>query len=368
MEFQITREALLTPLQVVAPVVETKVTLPIYSNVYVSVSQSELTLLGTDLELELSARCPLMEQLDDFEITMPARKLMDICRALPEGTLLSFKFLDNQVQIRTPKSRFTLPTLPAENFARIEDEPGEQEFVISEAALKKMLQASYFSMAVQDVRYFLNGLFLEVGQTQLATIATDGHRLACSYKQIAEGEYPQAQVLIPRKAIIELLRLLSDDAEAEMTCVMGKTHLRVVTRNFTFTTKLIDANFPDYKRVVPKRTDNHLKVSRLAFKEALSRVALLTNEKFKGVKLQAENNTLLLSAKNRDIGEAEEELTVDIQGDSLLIALNINYLLDILNACDSELISINYADPHTGVIIEAVNDDANLYVVMPMRL
>ncbi len=368
MELHITREKLLAPLQVVVPVIENKPSPIILANLYLTIKDSTLTLLGTDFETELSACCELVEQYEDFSITVPARKLMDICRAISEETPLSLIFTDNKVTIKTPSSRFSLPTLPASEFPQLEEKPGEQEFAISEQALKNMLQASHFAMAVQDVRFFLNGLLLAVSPTLITTVATDGHRLAASYLAVQAPTFPQADVLMPRKAVTELLRLLDENEVAEVTCVMGDNHLRVIAQTFTFATKLIDAKFPDYQRVIPKRTPNELKVSRSALKSALMRVALLTDDKHKGVKLQAENGILVMSAKNRDVGEAEEEIAVELNGEPFLIALNINYLTDILGYLDSELIKINYNSPQHGIIVEAENDSKNLYVIMPMKL
>ena len=367
MKFTISRENFLQPLQLVSGAVERRHTLPILSNVLIKVSEGSLWLTGTDLEVELISNVTLTGEHQDGEITVPAKKLFDIVRGLPEGSEVQFSVEDSRALLRSGRSRFTLSTLSASDYPNLEDWQGDLEFEISQAELKKLIDSTQFAMAQQDVRYYLNGMSLETEEGVIRTVATDGHRLALCRLAYTETPLPVRQVIIPRKGVIEIQRLIGD-GDKQVKIQIGANHIRMFSSDFIFTSKLVDGRFPDYRRVLPKDGDKTVIAEKGLLKNSFARAAILSNEKFRGVRLNLTSGELKITANNPEQEEAEEIVDVDYQGDSLEIGFNVAYLLDVFNTLSSEQVKISLADANSSALIEASDDDAALYVIMPMRL
>ncbi len=366
MKFTISREKFLQPLQLVSGAVERRHTLPILSNVLIKVSEDALWLTGTDLEVELISSIKLEGEYTEGEITVPAKKLFDIIRGLADGTTIDFTVDGSKALIRAGRGRYTLSTLSANDYPNLEDWEGEVEFEISCSDLKRLIDSTAFSMAQQDVRYYLNGMSLETEENVIRTVATDGHRLALC-RLTYETQLPARQVIIPRKGVMEISRLIGED-DKSLKIQIGANHLRMFSSEFIFTSKLVDGRFPDYRRVLPKDSDKVVVASKAVLKDAFSRAAILSNEKFRGVRLNLASGELKITANNPEQEEAEEMVDVDYQGDDLEIGFNVAYLIDVMNALVSDKIKINLSDSNASALIEDAEDDAALYVIMPMRL
>lgn len=371
MKFSISRDSLVKSLNLVAGVVERRQTLPILANVLLVLKEEWLSLTGTDLEVELVGRIKLASAVDEpGEVTVPARKLLDICKSLPEGSTIKFTTKDNKVAVKSGNSRFSLSTLPARDFPNVENSLGTHELTLKQGHLKRLIDRTGFAMAQQDVRYYLNGMLWELDSKQLRVVATDGHRLAmCTLKEnIKVTGDGGAQVILPRKGVLELSRLLTED-DAEIQINIGSNHIRATTGEFTFTSKLVDGKFPDYDKVVPRAPSNILKGSRQDLRQAFTRTAILSNEKFRGVRLKLTANTLDIVANNPEQEEAEETVPVNYAGEVLEIGFNVSYLLDVLGVLSGDQIKLSLADPNSSALLEEESDDGDsLYVVMPMRL
>ena len=366
MKFTISREKFLQPLQLVSGAVERRHTLPILSNVLIKVSEDALWLTGTDLEVELISSIKLEGEFSEGEITVPAKKLFDIIRGISDGTDISFSLDGNKALIRAGRGRYTLSTLSATDYPNLEDWEGEVEFEISCSDLKRLIDSTHFSMAQQDVRYYLNGMSLETEDNIIRTVATDGHRLALCRLEY-NNALPARQVIIPRKGVLEISRLIGEDDKL-LKIQIGANHLRLFSSDFIFTSKLVDGRFPDYRRVLPKDGDKTVLASKAVLKEAFSRAAILSNEKFRGVRLNLCSGELKITANNPEQEEAEEIVDVDYQGEDLEIGFNVAYLIDVLNALVSEQVQISLSDSNASALIQDAKDDAALYVIMPMRL
>lgn len=367
MKFVISREALLKPLSLVGGVVERRQTLPILANVLLVLEGNRLSLTGTDLEVELVGRATVDDSKEAGEVTVPARKLMDICKSLPDGCNIEFAVEESRAVVRSGRSRFVLSTLPARDFPNIEDGIGTQQFTVKQGELKRLIDRTSFAMAQQDVRYYLNGMLWEISANQLRVVATDGHRLAMCTLETVLGVDGEAQVILPRKGVIEVARLLQDES-AEINIVVGANHLRATTEDFTFTSKLVDGKFPEYQRVLPKMSDKIVLGSRAELKQAFTRTAILSNEKYRGVRLILSNGNLQIMANNPEQEEAEETVTVDYQGDSLEVGFNVSYLLDVMSVISNDTVKISLSDPNSSALVEEPEDGDSVYVVMPMRL
>jgi len=367
MKFTISRDALLRPLNLVAGVVERRQTLPILANVLLVLDGDRLALTGTDLEVELVGRVQLPAAGDSGEVTVPARKLVDICKSLPEGSNIEFAAQDGKVTVKSGRSRFTLSALPAREFPNVEDSMGTHQFTVKQGQLKRLIDRTGFAMAQQDVRYYLNGMLWEIKGKQMRVVATDGHRLAlCTLPGKIEAT-DDTQVILPRKGVLELARLLLED-EADIAIVIGSNHIRATTNDFTFTSKLVDGKFPDYQRVLPRSPDKIVLGSRLELRQAFTRAAILSNEKYRGVRLKLTKNSLDIIANNPEQEEAEEAVPVDYQGDSLEVGFNVSYLLDVLGVLSGEQVKLSLSDPNSSALLEESDAGDSLYVVMPMRL
>jgi len=368
MKFSILREDLIKPLTLVAGVVERRQTLPILGNVLIVVTDGQLSLTGTDLEVELVARVEIDNDFVDGEITVPARKLTDICKSLPDGSTVRFEVEGDKVVIRSGRSRFTLSTLSASDFPNVEESPASYKFSVVQDHLKNLIDSTAFAMAQQDVRYYLNGMLWEIKQNNLRLVATDGHRLAMCNQDIEADVSGTHQIILPRKGVIELGRLL-DGGSQEISLTLGNNHLRASTASFTFTSKLIDGKFPDYERVLPRVSDKLVIANRKDLREAFVRAAILSNEKYRGVRLLLEMGELKIYANNPDHEEAEEIVSVEYQGNSLEIGFNVSYLLDVLSVINGDSVRFSMSDSNSSATLEDVSEeDKSLYVVMPMRL
>ncbi|WP_070884859.1 DNA polymerase III subunit beta [Pseudomonas sp. D1-3] len=367
MHFTIQREALLKPLQLVAGVVERRQTLPVLSNVLLVVEGQQLSLTGTDLEVELVGRVALEDAAEPGEITVPARKLMDICKSLPADALIDIRVDEQKLLVKAGRSRFTLSTLPANDFPTVEEGPGSLTFSLVQSKLRRLIERTSFAMAQQDVRYYLNGMLLEVQTGILRAVATDGHRLAMCSMEATIQQDGKHQVIVPRKGILELARLLTEQ-DGEVSIVLGQHHIRATTGEFTFTSKLVDGKFPDYERVLPRGGDKLVVADRQGLREAFSRTAILSNEKYRGIRLQLAAGLLKIQANNPEQEEAEEEIAVDYNGSALEIGFNVSYLLDVLGVMTTEQVRLILSDSNSSALVQEADNDDSAYVVMPMRL
>lgn len=366
MKFTTSRESLLRPLQAVIGVVERRQTMPILSNVLLVVKDNVISMTATDLEVELLALLSTHDIAVPGEITVPARKLLDICRALPNEATMSLQLEEDRLVLKSGKARFVLSTLAAADFPVIDDIKANREIRISQADFRRLLEKTQFSMAQQDVRYYLNGLLLETGGGIARTVATDGHRLALCEVHIEEQGSPTEQVIIPRKGVLELHRLLGGEGEVELS--IGTNHIRANVDDIRFTSKLIDGRFPDYDRVIPNPDGNIMKVSRENLRCALQRAAILSNEKYRGIRLGMAKDCLSLQANNPDQEEAQDELVVEYNGEDMEIGFNVNYLLDALSAVEADEVEIGFVDTNSSCIIQGPESENARFVVMPMRL
>lgn len=367
MKLSISRDQLLKPLQQVCGVVEKRQTLPVLANVLLEVESGKLSLTGTDLEVELIAHAELSGEFSEGEVTVPARKLLDICKSLPTSAEIELKLDAQKLTLKSGKSRFTLTTLPANEFPNLEEGVGAFSFSIGQKALKKLIDKTSFAMAQQDVRYYLNGMLFEVTAGRLRTVATDGHRLAMCDADARTDGGDRMQVIVPRKGVHELSRLLSDD-DGEVTLTLGTNHIRAIVGNVTFTSKLIDGKFPDYERVLPKGGDKVILANREELRQSLQRASILSNEKFRGIRLQLTPDLLRIQANNPDQEEAEEDVSVEYAGASLEIGFNVQYLMDVLGVLETTTAKVTLGDANSSALLQDADSNAAFYVVMPMRL
>ncbi|OGO94057.1 MAG: DNA polymerase III subunit beta [Coxiella sp. RIFCSPHIGHO2_12_FULL_44_14] len=367
MKINLQRETLLKPLQMVIGVVERKQSMPILANVLLSIKENKLSITGTDTEVELIGYTDFISEVNPpLDFTLPGRKLMDICRALPENAPIELYQDKAKIVLRSGRSRFTLSTLPVEEFPNGESQTGYLAFTIPQFQLKQLLQRTYFAMAQQDVRYYLNGLLFEILQNQLRTIATDGHRLAFNACNITVDASQKIQVIIPRKAILELLRLL-EDIEQEVGVTLSNGHIHIASEHFMFTSKLVEGRFPDYERVIPRNGNKTIFIEREPLKQSLSRSAILCNEKYKGIRFEIANHLLKITTNNPEQESAEEEIMVDYLKEPLDIGFNVSYLLDVLNTIKSDTVKFTFSDSNKSTLIEETGQYiSSLFVIMPM--
>jgi DNA polymerase III subunit beta len=367
MKFVVSREALLKPLQLVAGVVERRQTMAVLSNVLVVVHGDQLSLTGTDLEVEIVGRVHLEAMGQSGEITLPARKLLDICKSIQDGAKIEFILEDQRVIVKSGRSRFTLSTLPAQDFPNVEDTPGSLRFSCAQQDIKRLIERTAFAMAQQDVRYYLNGMLWEVRQDQLRVVATDGHRMAMCTRAVAVNTEEVTQAILPRKGVLELSRLL-EDSSAQVEVTLSANNIRVISPEYTFTSKLVDGKFPEYDRVLPRGGNKVIIGSRLELKQAFGRTSILSNEKYRGVRLLLSDGLLTIIANNPEQEEAEEQVVVNYRGDSLEVGFNVSYLLDVTNVIENDEIKITLSDSNSSALLEEPDSSDSQYVVMPMRL
>ena len=364
---QTERNALLATLSATVGVVERRHTLPILSNLLLEKKAGVLTLLATDLELQVSTRLDNAGRGDDFAITVAARKLFDIVRALPEDAKVKMDSKDSQIVVSAGKSRFTLQTLPAADFPRMETSAGVgDEISLPQKTLKRLLQLVQFAMASQDIRYYLNGMLLVLGGKTLRVVATDGHRLSYA-ETMLDKEATAREVIIPRKTVQELVKLLGD-VEDPVSLRIGLNQVTIRLPDTELVTKVVDGKFPDYQRVIPQNQPRQMKANRQTVMQALQRASILSNEKFRGVRLVMSEGTLGIVCNNNEQEEAQEEIEVQFAGDPLDVGFNVTYLLDGLGALGAEEIMLSLADANSSMLLTSEAEAGFKYVVMPMRI
>ena len=366
MRFSLQREVLLKPLAQVVNVVERRHTLPVLANLLVRVNGGQLALTGTDLEVEMVARTAA-EDAQDGEITIPARKLFDIVRALPDGSRVTISQSGDKVTVQAGRSRFSLATLPANDFPSLDEVDATEQVSVPEAALKELLERTAFAMAQQDVRYYLNGLLFDLREDTLRCVATDGHRLALCETSLEHGHGGRRQIIVPRKGVQELQRLL-EGGDRQIQLELGKGHIRVKRDDVTFTSKLIDGKFPDYEAVIPIGADREVRIDREVLRAALQRASILSNEKYRGVRVEVSPGQLKISAHNPEQEEAQEEVEADTHVDALAIGFNVNYLLDALGALRDEFVVLQLRDANSSALVRGADNQHARHVVMPLRL
>lgn len=358
------REDLLAPLQSVIGVVERRQTMPVLANVLLSARDKRLSVTGTDLEVELVAATQVQVELPG-DITVPGRKFVDILRALPGSADVTLATEGERVMVRAGRSRFTLATLPAAEFPVLEEIHAQQTLSVSQGEFRRLIDKTHFSMAQQDVRYYLNGLLLETEESTLRAVATDGHRLALCEVSLTEPA-GAGQVIVPRKAVLELQRILGTDGTIELA--IGTNHVRAQIGDIRFTSKLIDGRFPEYGRVIPDDPPKVAQADRELLRQALQRTAILANEKYRGIRVALKPDLLTLQAHNPEHEEAEDQVEVTYAGDEVEIGFNVTYLLDALGAIETDQVELGFTDANSSCLIRAPGLTQARYVVMPMRL
>jgi len=367
MVININRDDLLKSLQQVSGVVERRQTLPILANVLFNIRNSTLFVTATDLEVELKTQTEVQSE-EDIDITIPARKLHDICKALPDGSAMTLTLEDQNITLKSGRGRYTLGTLPAQDFPSVQPSTLADRITVKEKTLKYLIDKTQFAMAQQDVRYYLNGMLFDLSKTIFRTVATDGHRLALSQMKMDLDEEISTQIILPRKAIIELSRILSD-SDDDLVIEIGSNHIRMNFSNgVVFISKLIDGRFPDYQRVMPTGQTQIALADRQELKQALLRASILSNEKYRGIRFKISTNSLELLAHNPEQEEAEEVIEVNYEGPEMTIGFNVGYLTDVLNVIDTDTVEIALVDSNSSCLVTAQDSDDSQYVVMPMRL
>ena len=365
---QLARDGLLKPLQAVSGIVERRHTLPILSNVLVEQSGGRLAVTATDLEIQITAQGDVAVPEGDAQaVTLPARKLLDLLRALPEESMLNVDAQASKVVVKAGKSRFNLQSMPAADYPRITASQDKQQTVqVPQRQLRALFGLVAFAMAQQDIRYYLNGLLLVIDKNSVLAVATDGHRL--SYASLAlEGEYTHQEVILPRKTVLELSRLLADD-DAPATIDILTNQIRFRFGSIELVSKVIDGKFPDYNRVIPSGYTRHIKLDRAVILHTLQRAAILSNEKFRGVRLVLSADSLKIICTNSDQEEAEEELEIQYAGEPLDVGFNINYLLDVLTNLGASEVIFSFGDANASALVTMPERSDYKYVVMPMRI
>ena len=359
------REELLVPLQSVIGVVERRQTMPVLANVLLGARDNKLSVTGTDLEVELVATCAVSVQ-QPGDITVPGRKLLDIFRSLPEKVSVMLSTEGERVSVRAGRSRFTLSSLPASEFPLVEEINAQQTLTMPQGEFRRLIDKTHFAMAQQDVRYYLNGLLLETDGRALRAVATDGHRLALCETELSGKARTSQQVIVPRKGVLELQRILGTENNIELA--VGTNHVRAQIGEIRFTSKLIDGRFPEYARVIPSNPPKTVEADRENLRQALQRTAILSNEKYRGIRLTARPDLLTLQAHNPEQEEAEDQVEVSYKGEEVEIGFNVNYLLDALSAIEGDKVQIGLTDSNSSCLIHAPGTMHTRYVVMPMRL
>ncbi|HEY5764125.1 MAG TPA: DNA polymerase III subunit beta [Rhodocyclaceae bacterium] len=361
------RDAILEPLSAVSGIIERRHTLPILSNVLIEPGDGGLGFLATDIEIEITARASIGEPGEARAVTVGARKLVDILRALPESADVTLQQQDKRLLVKAGKSRFSLQTLPAEDFPRLARPGGETaRFGLPQKALRHLLGMVQYAMAQQDIRYYLNGLLMVVEDERLKLVATDGHRLAYAAMAL-ESALPRQEVIVPRKTVIELGKLLADSddpVEVELSAAQAAFRFGGVE----LVSKLVDGKFPDYARVIPTQHKNSLRVEREVLRQSLLRAAILSNEKFRGVRWVLTDSSLKIVSSNAEQEEAQEELDVQYSGEALDIGFNVNYLLDVLNNIPGAEVECLFGDAASSTLFQFASEPEFRYVVMPMRI
>ena len=362
-----TQEKVLSALQSVAGIVERRHTLPILANVMIRKTGSQIQLTTSDLEIQIRTSAVLDGDAGNFTTTVGARKLIDILRTMPSDQMVSLESSQNKLILKGGKSRFTLQSLPAEDFPLVQEAANfGPVFSVPQKTLKALLSQVSFAMAVHDIRYYLNGILFVAEGKQLSLVATDGHSLAFSSATL-DVAVPRQEVILPRKTVLEMQRLLSDK-EGAIEMQFAGNQAKFSFEGMEFVTKLVEGKFPDYNRVIPKNHKNIITLGRTTLLASLQRTAILTSEKFKGVRLNIEPGTLRVASNNAEQEEAVDELDIDYAGDAIEIGFNVTYLIDALTNMAQDMVKIELADSNSSALLTIPDDAAFKYVVMPMRI
>lgn len=366
-ELSISKQQLLTPLLTVAGAVDKKQSLTILSNILLKLVDNQLLLTATDLEIEITCRIPCISQNQTGLVTIPVKKMIDIVRSLEDDANPTIAFKSGVVSIKEGRSQFKLATLPADDYPVSADEVNEIEFSISRIALIHLLQSTYFAMSQQDVRAYLNGLLFELDAQSLTVVATDGHRMAIC-RLPCQVSTQHHRLLLPKKGAQEILRLLNNVTDEQILVSAGKNHFKLITEQYTFSSKLIEARFPPYLRAIPRYQDKQVVIDRDLLKRALSRIIILANEKLRAVLLHVQPDQLTLIANNQEQEEAIESVPAQTQGDELTIGINANYLLDVLNHVVEGPVRLSLSNTDSSILVESANDENYQYIIMPMTI
>ena len=366
LKIRTTNDKLLGPLQQVTGIVERRHTLPILSNVLITAGDGKVDFLATDLEVQITSTAGLDGNAEGT-VTAGARKLYDILRSLPEDAEVSLEAKENRMTVRAGKSRFNLQTLAAADFPRmVEAKDASKTLTLPQKALKDALRLVQFAMAVQDIRYYLNGVLFSVDKDILRVVATDGHRLSYASQQL-DGDHGQVEAILPRKTVLELIKLLGD-ADDPVSLAIGSNQARFSFSGIEIVSKIVEGKFPDYAKVIPTTHKNRVTLDRAQLAQSLNRAAILSNEKIRGVRLVFTKDALSIICTNNEQEEAEEGLALEYDGDPLDIGFNISYLLDVLNHVDSPSVSMTMGDSNSSALIQMPGREDFKYVVMPMRI
>lgn len=367
MDHRIKRETVLKPLQIVAGAVERRQTKPILGHVLIKIENGTFSVTATDLEVELTAHSAIEHNNSD-NFTLPARKLLDICRNIEDSTDVQLRHQGDRAIIIAGRGRFVLATMPVEQFPLVGNLTGQKTIKIREKSLKRLIEKTAFAMAQQDVRYYLNGLMLEIDRNTVRAVATDGHRLAlCETSLDYNTSIESEQIIVPRKGVLELQKLLEYKDE-DLDLEIDKNHIRVLLNDRSFTSKLIDGRFPAYSRVIPDNNEYKINIDKTTLQHALSRVSVLSNEKYRGVRLIVDGEILKIQANNPEQEEAEEILDISYSGQSMELGFNVSYLQDLTAVMDGDVVQMDLMDPESSVLVHSPTDEKALYVVMPMRI
>lgn len=369
---QTNRDSILKPLQSVIGIVERRHTLPILSNVLIEKNGENLAVIATDLEIQITATSICPEEYPDFSVTASAKKLQDICRAFSEESKIALDKDDSRLQIKVGKSRFNLQTLPANDFPKLVPSGENRSCLkISQKTLKNLLNLVQYAMAQQDIRYYLNGLLLVIENKLLRVVATDGHRLGMACFTLENTgdtvEKQNQEVILPRKTVIELIKLLGDNDD-EVTIEISQNQTCFSFSNIVLISKIVEGKFPDYNRVIPSGYQNHIQIDRQLLLQSLQRASILSNEKFRGVRLVLTQNSLRIICNNNEQEEAQEEIEIGYTGEPLDIGFNVNYLLDVLTNLNENTITLSFGDANSSGLFTIPGNECFKYVVMPMRI
>ncbi|MDF1756720.1 MAG: DNA polymerase III subunit beta [Legionellaceae bacterium] len=366
-QLTISKQELLQPLIIVAGAVDKKQSMPILANILLKLSKDTLSLTATDLEIEITAHIPCKSSEEEGVITVPAKKIIDIVKSLEDDATLILSYKDGVITIKSGRSKFKITTLSAENYPSVEYDSSEVEFNLDTASLTRLLQATSFAMALQDVRVYLNGLFLEIDSKHITAVTADGHRMAiCRVPcQLTDQHH---RLLIPKKGIQEILRLFGSVSSESVLISASQNHFRLVTSQYVFSSKLIEARFPPYMKAIPKSQDKHVVIDRDILKRALSRIIIMANEKLRAILLQIQPNQLTLIATNQDHEEGIETLVAETEGENLDIGLNATYLLEVLNHMGEGLLQLSFASSDSSILVESLQDENYQYIIMPMKI
>lgn len=365
-ELTSSKQQLLIPLLTVAGAVDKKQSHSILSNILMTLSDSVLYLTATDLEIEITARIPCITVDQSGSVTVPAKKIVDIVRSMDEDANPTFTYREGVLAIKVGRSQFKLATLSADGYPASQNEMSDVEFTIERTVLLRLFQSTHFALTQQDVRFFLNGLLLELDPQSISIVATDGHRMAIARRLMSLGDQHH-RLLIPRKGVQELLRLLPHIEDETVVISAGKNQFKVVSQQYTFVTKLIEARFPAYAKVIPKNQNKQVTLDCDLLKRALSRIMILANEKLRAVTLLIQPNQLTLIANNQQKEEAIEEIVAQTEGGELEININASYLLDVLNFIEGHSVQLSFSDTNSSILVESLSDPLYQYIIMPMK-